>query len=175
MVKKLDFAENTRSCQAGCEDQLRRKHFAWFRRVLLQRWVRPGRVVVRKIRRQDSAQTGLMANDYVIQAFPPNRADQPLNISPLPGRPWSRQHLLNVQVPDLAAELVTEDFVLVSQQMPRDLLKGKRLPQLLRGLLRGRVSRYAKVHHPPPLVRQHQKHVQHLEADRGHGEEIDRD
>jgi len=75
----------------------------------------------------------------------------------------------------LAAELVAEDFVAVAQQIPRDLLKRKRLPQLLRGPLRGRMSRYVKVHHPTPLMRQHQKHVQHLEADRGHGEEIDRD
>src|SRR5215471_19297218 len=52
--------------------QLRRMHFPWFRRVLLQRQVRTGRVIVRKICRQDSAQTGLIANDHVIQAFPPN-------------------------------------------------------------------------------------------------------
>src|SRR5262245_46383859 len=50
--------------------QLRRMRFPWFRRVLLQRQVRTGPVIVRKIRRQDSAQTGLIANDHVIQAFP---------------------------------------------------------------------------------------------------------
>src|SRR5215471_6616851 len=111
----------------------------------------------------------------MIQAFPPNGSDQPLDISPLPRRSRSGQHLLNVHVPDLAAELVAEDFVAVSQQIPWDLLKRKRLPQLLRGPLRGRVSGYVKVHHPTPLMRQHQKYVQHLEADRGHAEEIDRD
>jgi hypothetical protein len=72
--------------------------------------------------------------------------------------------------PDLAAELVAKDFVAVSQQIPRDLLKRHRLPQLLRGPLLGRVSRYVEVRHPTPLMHQYQKHVQHLEADRGHGE-----
>src|SRR5215467_2315092 len=52
---------------------------------------------------------------------------------------------------------------------------GNASPQLLRGPLRGRVSGYVKVHYPTPLMRQHQKYVQHLEADRGHAEEIDRD
>jgi hypothetical protein len=31
-----------------------------------------------------------------------------------------------------------------------------------------------EVHHAPPLMRQHQKHVQDLEPDRRHDEEIDR-
>ena len=75
---------------------------------------------------------------------------------------------------DPLGSFVAEDFVAVAQQLPRDLLKRKRLPQLLRGPLRGRMSRYVKVHHPTPLMRQHQKHVQHLEASRRHGEEIDR-
>jgi hypothetical protein len=66
MVKTADLRDRDHSAQ------LRRMHFPWFRRVLLQRQVRTGRVTVRKIRRQDSAQTGLMANDHVIQAFPPN-------------------------------------------------------------------------------------------------------
>jgi hypothetical protein len=64
----------------------------------------------------------------VIQAFPPNRADQSLDISPLPRRSWSCQHLFNVHVPDLAFELVAEDLVAVSQQIPRDLLKRKTPP-----------------------------------------------
>src|SRR5215472_6920586 len=82
----------------------------------------------------------------MIQAFPPNGSDQPFDICPLPRRSRSGQYLLNVHVPDLAAELVAEDFVAVAQQIPRDLLKRKRLPKLLRGPLRGRMSRYVKVH-----------------------------
>jgi hypothetical protein len=65
MVKTADLRDREHSAQT------RRMHFPWFRRVLLQRQVRTGRVIVRKIRRQDSVQTGLIANDHVIQAFPP--------------------------------------------------------------------------------------------------------
>src|SRR5215469_5875658 len=57
MVKTADLRDRDHSTQ------LRRMHFPWFRRVLLQRQVRTGHVVVRKICRQDSAQTGLIAND----------------------------------------------------------------------------------------------------------------
>src|SRR5215831_5130926 len=66
MVKTADLRDRDQSAQ------LRRMHFPWFRRVLLERQMRTGRVIVRKIRRQDSAQTGLITNDHVIQAFPPN-------------------------------------------------------------------------------------------------------
>ena len=65
MVKTADLRDREHSAQT------RRMHFPWFQRVLLQRQVRTGRVIVRKIRRQDSAQTGLTANDHVIQAFSP--------------------------------------------------------------------------------------------------------
>src|SRR5215471_9585040 len=46
MVKTADLRDRDHSAQ------FRRMHFPWFRRVLLQRKVRTGRVVVRKIRRQ---------------------------------------------------------------------------------------------------------------------------
>src|SRR5215831_13706474 len=53
MVKTADLRDRDHSTQ------LRRMHFPWFRRVLLQRQVRTGSVIVRKICRQDAAQTGL--------------------------------------------------------------------------------------------------------------------
>jgi hypothetical protein len=54
------------------------------------------------------------------------------------------------------------------------LIKRKGLAQVLcrpfRGVMRGDV----KVHHPTAVMRQHQKHVSHLDSDRRHGEEVDR-
>src|SRR5262249_52566360 len=66
MVKTADLRDRDHSAQ------LRRMHSPWLRRVLLQRQVRTGRVIVRKIRRQGSAQDGIITNQHVIQAFPPN-------------------------------------------------------------------------------------------------------
>src|SRR5215831_9543483 len=40
-------------------------------------------------------QTGFTEYDHVIQALPPNRADHPLDVSSLPGRPGRREHLLD--------------------------------------------------------------------------------
>src|ERR1035438_6771292 len=102
--------------------EFRRLHFPWLWRVLLQRQMRPGLVIIGKIRGQSAPQTGFVEYDHMIQAFPPNGADQPLDISPLPRRAGSCQHLLNPHVPDLAAEVFAKDFVAVSQQTPRGLL-----------------------------------------------------
>jgi hypothetical protein len=53
--------------------------------------------------------------------------------------------------------------------------EGKCLPQLLGGLLRGRLSGNIEVQNAPSVMGQHQKHVKNLEANRGHSEEIDGD
>ena len=43
-------------------------------------------LVVIEVRFQDSAQTGFIGDDLVIQAFPPNRPGQPLDVGILPER-----------------------------------------------------------------------------------------
>jgi len=58
---------------------------------------------------------------------------------------------------------------------PGGLGKGKCLPQLLSRPLRGRVGGNVEVQNAAPVMGQHQKHVKNLEADRGHGEEINGD
>jgi hypothetical protein len=47
---------------------------------------------------QDSAQTGLTANDHVLEAFPPNRTNDPLDERTLPRRSWRSQYFLNAKV-----------------------------------------------------------------------------
>jgi hypothetical protein len=64
--------------------QLRRLYLPRFRRILVQRQVRARLVIIRKISGKHSSQTGLVENDHMIQAFPPNGANQPLDISSLP-------------------------------------------------------------------------------------------
>src|SRR6516225_2182369 len=51
----------------------------------------------------------------------------------------------------------------------------KCLPQLLRTPLRGWMGRDVEVDHATPFVSQHQKHIEDLKADGGHGEEVHRD
>ena len=70
---------------------------------------------------------------------------------------------------------MAEDRIAVAQQVAGELGKGKCLPQLLGGPLRGRVSGNIEVQNAPSVMGQHQKQVKNLEANRGHGEEIDGD
>ena len=55
----------------------------------------------------------------------------------------------------------------------RKLVKGKGLAQLLSRPLRGRVGGHIEVQNTTPIMGQYQKHVEDLEADGGHGEEVD--
>jgi hypothetical protein len=63
---------------------------------------------------------------------------------------------------------MVEDRIAVAQQVAGELGKGKCLPQLLGGPLRGRVSGNIEVQNAPSVMGQHQKHVKNLEANRGH-------
>ena len=55
------------------------------RRILVQGQMRSQFVVIAGIGRKDPAQVGLAKDDDVIEAFPPDRADQSLRMSVLPG------------------------------------------------------------------------------------------
>ena len=44
---------------------------------------------------EPAAQIPLTKYDYVVEAFTPNRANDPFDVCPLPWRTWSRQYLLN--------------------------------------------------------------------------------
>jgi hypothetical protein len=73
----------------------------------------------------------------------------------------------------LFSEVIAKDPIAVPQQVTRELVKGKCLPQLLSRPLRGWVGGHVEVQNATPVMGQHQKHVKDLEADRGHGEEVD--
>lgn len=76
-------------------------------------------------------------------------------------------YFLNLHVLYLLSEGIAENLIAIAEQIARDLIKRKSLAQLLRRSFRGGMRGDIKVHHPTPVVRQHQKHVQHLESDRG--------
>jgi len=72
-------------------------------------------------------------------------------------------------------KLPAEDPVAVPKQVTRDLLKGKGLPELLRGPLGRRMGGDVEMDDPPSVVSQNQEHIQDLKPDRRHGEEVHRD
>ncbi len=72
-------------------------------------------------------------------------------------------------------QVITEDCIAVAQQVARELVKGKCLPQLLSRPLGGRVGGHIEVQNAAAVMGQHQKHVKDLETNGGHGEEVDGD
>src|SRR5215471_11665040 len=129
-------------------------HGAWLGRVLLQAQVRATPMVIVLEFSEVLRQAGFTENDHVIQALPPNAADHPLDVRTLPRRSWRSQHFLNAQLFHLLGEFATEDAVAVAQQIARRAVPRKRLPQLLRGPFRRRMSGDAKMQNAPPLMRQ---------------------
>src|SRR5215468_6783825 len=118
-------------------------------------------------------QSGFTEYDYVIQALPPNGADHPLDIGSLPRRPGRREHLFDAHRLHLLHKVCAEDPIAIAQQIARRSLPRESLSQLLGSPLSRRMSGDAKVQNAPPVVRQHQEHVQDLEPYRRHRKKVD--
>lgn len=65
------------------------------------------------------------------------------------------------------SEVIAKDPIPVPQQVTRELVKGKCLPQLLPRPFGGWVGGHIKVQNATPVMGQHQKHVKDAEADSG--------
>src|SRR5713226_5021994 len=109
-----------------------------------------------------------MEHDHMIEALAPNATNHPLHIGSLPRGSRRGQHLVDTHVSHLSSELITEDRLAVAEQVARELVKGKCLPQLLSRPLAGRVGGYIEVKNATPVMGQHQKHVKDLETNGGH-------
>jgi hypothetical protein len=74
----------------------------------------------------------------------------------------------------LIDEGLAEDPVAVSQQVVRCGVPRKSFAELLGGPLSGGMSRYVEMDDTATLVAQDHEHVENLETDRRHGEEVNR-
>src|ERR1022692_4314468 len=66
-------------------------------RIFAQRQMSPRSLVVFEVRFQDSAQTGFIQDDHMIQALATDRADQPLDVGVLPRGLRCRENFPNAQ------------------------------------------------------------------------------
>src|SRR5664279_3360444 len=111
----------------------------------------------------------------MVKALAPNGTNHPLYIRSLPRRARCGQHFVDAHVSHLFSEVLAEDSIAVAQQVARQLVKGKGLPQLLSRPLCGGVGGHIEVQNATPVMGQYQKHVKHLETYGGHSEEVDGD
>jgi hypothetical protein len=78
-----------------------------------------------------------MEHDHMSEALAPKGTNHPLHVGSLPRGSRRAEHFLDTHSAHLSSEVITEDRIAVAEQVPRELVKGKGLPQLLSRPLRG--------------------------------------
>jgi hypothetical protein len=98
--------------------------------VVVQSAMRPRMVVIIEVAGQDALEVGFVDHDDMIQALPPDRADQPFDVGVLPRRPRRGQHFLDACTLQAFPKAATVGAVAVADQVTRRLVKGEGLPDL---------------------------------------------
>ncbi len=98
----------------------------------------------------------------MIEALTPNGSNHSLHIGSLPRGARRGQYFADAHIAHLFPEFIAEDGIAVAEQVARELVEGKGLPQLLSGPLRGRVGSHITVDNAAPVMGQYQKHVKNL-------------
>jgi hypothetical protein len=144
------------------------------RRVLVERQVGPGAVIVREVPSQHAAQVALAEHDQMVETLASDGADEPFDEGILPGTPGRRKDLIDAQALHAAPEGFAEDSVAITQQVRGRGVVREGVDDLLRRPGRGRVLGDVEVHHASPVMSEDEKHEEHAQAHGGHGEEVDR-
>src|SRR5262245_22323854 len=141
--------------------------------ILVQRSMNARFVVIGGIFAQGPAQVRLPEYDHVVETFPADRADQPLDVRVLPRRSGSGRLVPNAH----GAQTLPEDRAIRSVPIPNEITRcavpRERLGDLARNPLRGRICRYAERYPQSTPVPQNHKAIEQPERNRRQHEEID--
>ena len=130
-----------------------------FRRVLTQREVCSGFMIVRHERPDVPMKRGFVENYDVVQALAPNRSDHTLHVRPLPGRSWRRQHFPDAHLLDLSSEIAAENPIPITQKIAWCRVPRERIAELLASPFRGGMSGNTEMEDPAAVMSQHQEYV----------------
>ena len=136
---------------------------------------RPRLMIASQERLDVTVQRRFAEHDHVVQALTPNRSDDAFHVGSLPRRAWGSENLSNTHGIHLLSEVIAEDAVAISQEIPWRGVPRESITELLGGPLGGGTGGDAEVKNPAPVVRQHQEDIQDLEPDCRYRKEIDRD
>src|SRR5438132_7118893 len=117
----------------------------------------------------------LADHDYVVKAFPTNRANHPLGIRVLPGLAGRNYRFSDAQCLGLTRKSFSINLVSIPNQVPGPLLQRARLEQLACRPFRSRMLRDIEMNQPAPAVGQDHEHEQHPKGRGGDREQIQRD
>src|SRR6516165_1352314 len=110
-------------------------------------------LVVVEVRLQNAPQTGLIQDDYVIQAFPTNRTDQSLNVGVLPGRLRCRENFTNAQPACCLVKFLSVAPIPIAKQVMGGAVPRKSFQQLVSHPFSRGIFRHRQVDGPTAVVR----------------------
>jgi hypothetical protein len=134
-----------------------RRDAARNRRVLVEREMCAGAVVVIAVETEQTLEPGRAEHDDVIEAFSSGGSDEPLDIRILPCRAWCREDFLNPQR-FAGVRPSVERVIAIPQEIAWRVVPRKCLAEFVRRPRRGRMVRDADVHNPATLVREDHQH-----------------
>lgn len=111
----------------------------------------------------------------MIEAFPPDRANQPFHVSVLPRRMRSRQYILDIHSSNGLSECSPVAAVSVADQKSWGFVERKGFTHLLGRPFRSGMGRNIEVRDAPSMMLQHYEYKQESEVQGGNQEEIHRD
>jgi hypothetical protein len=134
------------------------------RRVSVERHVRAVLVVVSSVRSNQSQQVALAQDDDMVEYLTPERTDEPLRVSFLPGRPGRGFELADAETTHTPIERGAVDPVAISYQSSDPGVEADGLDDLLRGPGLMGVARDVHVQEPPPFERKHEEYDSNLKV-----------
>src|SRR5215467_12649842 len=111
--------------------------------------------------------------DHVVETFPSDRADQPLDVRVLPRRSGCSRLVPNAHGTQPLPEDRAIRRVSVPNKIARWTVPGKRLDDLARNPLRGRICRHPERYPQSTPVTENHKAIEQLERYRRQHEEVD--
>src|SRR5262249_13680340 len=133
----------------------------------------PRSVIIRGILAQDPAQMRLPEHDHVVETFPADCADQPLDVRVLPRRSGRDRPVPNAYGAQTLPEARAIRSVPVPNKVTRCTVPRERLGDLARNPLCGRICRYPERYPQPAPVTQDHKAIEQPERNRRQHEEVD--
>ena len=142
------------------------------RRVFLPGTVRACPPVVFEKRLPDVTKTGCIQNNHVVQALPPNRANQSLNVRVLPGGLRSGQDFANSKPSCRFTTPLSIDAIAVAQQKAGRAVPRESFQELPGSPFRRGIRDHSNMNRTPAVVRENHKNKQDPEWDRRNHEEV---
>ena len=125
------------------------------RGVAIQRKMRAGFVIIRRVAPENPTQVTFAKHDDVIQAFSPNRTKHPFNEGILPRRSMCSLSLFDAHLLGASSEVNTIDSVTIPHRESRRFLLRERFDDLLASPMGCGVLCHIEVNDPAPVTSQH--------------------